>query len=211
MPHWQRLARHAKGHESWRKKWHRGNKCCSPFNEGAANTTRVVAVAVLQQVAMPAENVTVFVYSAVADLVNVLGKLARLGAGMESVSVISVDRETATASAAYHIETGEIQRAPCGDCLSFTRLLKGCTVLLTPGFPAVVIAGPLGRCFSRMLPNEALFEGMGAIAGTLYALGIARGAACRYETAALNGGALVVVHGRARDVARVRALLVRGE
>ena len=160
---------------------------------------------------MPVENVAVFVYSAAADLVNVLGKLARHSVGAESVSVISVDRETATASIAYHIETGEIQRAPRGDSLSFANLLKGCTLLLTPDLPVVLIAGPLGRCFSRTLQNEALFGGMGAIAGTLYSLGIPRGAACQYETAALKGGALIIVHGRARDVARARELLVRGE
>jgi hypothetical protein len=85
--------------------------------------------------------------------------------------------------------------------------LPGCAVLAIPGERTAFLAGPFAASVARILDNQGLFEDMGPVAGGLYSLGIPREAARDYELTALQGRALVIVHGPARDVARARRIL----
>ena len=85
--------------------------------------------------------------------------------------------------------------------------LPGCAVLIGSGERMALLTGPFAASVARMLDNQGLFGDLGPIAGGLYSLGIPREAACDYERTALRGCALVIVHGRARDVARARLIL----
>ncbi len=156
---------------------------------------------------MPPENIAVAVCNGVAEAVRVIAELDRHGIEPECMSMVAIDEYSAFDPVGYCMTDGHLRRAAAGGCAPVLDKMTGYTVLVAPGQPVILLAGPIGACVSRTLQNKALFGALGPIASLLYALGASRVAACGYETAARQGRALIVVHGRARNVARARELL----
>ena len=90
---------------------------------------------------------------------------------------------------------------------SLVESLQGCVVLVSPGEPGVILTGPFASYVVRTLDNEELFGDLGPIAAGLYTLGVSREAAREYELSTMRGSPLVIVHGRAWDVQRARAIM----
>jgi hypothetical protein len=109
---------------------------------------------------------------------------------------------------AYFFEKGHARTtAPRGYRGPHLDDLPGSAVLLLPGERAAFITGAFASGVVRILDCEELFGGLGPIASGLYNLGIPSDAARDYELTALQGRALVIVHGPSREVARARQIL----
>jgi hypothetical protein len=158
--------------------------------------------------AAPPENAVVVVCDVAAEAEAAVSELLRQGLDPGCYSVVSVDEQAGSAPAAYYVERGCLLRtAGHGSSRSPFEALSRCAVLVRLGERPIFLAGPFAASVVRTIDNEGLFGDLGPIAGGLYSLGIPRNAARNYELTALQGRALVIVHGRARDVARARGIL----
>lgn len=155
---------------------------------------------------MSAQNAMVAICHGPADAAAALRELGRQGVGLACLSAVAADRESETAPAAYYVQDGQLRKAGQGEG-GLWQMLSGRSVLVIPGEPAILLAGPFAACVVQTLENGMLFGDLGPIAGALYSLGISRESACRYASAARQGRALVIVHGRSREVEQARSIL----
>lgn len=155
---------------------------------------------------MSAENAIVAVCDGPARAAESLLELARHGVELGCLSAIAADRESETAPAAYYVKDGLLRKAGQGDG-GYWRMLSNWSVLVIPGEPAILAAGPFAACVVQAIENGMLFGDLGPVARALYSLGIPRESACRYALAVRQGRALVIVQGRSRDVAQARSIL----
>jgi hypothetical protein len=124
--------------------------------------------------------------------------------------VVAAGNERVAAPVAYYFERGVLRgTALREDRWRFTTDLPGCAVLVIPDEGPVLIAGSLAASVVRALDNKLLFGDLGPIASALYSSGVARDTAREYELTALQGHVLVIVQGRAKDVAKARTILVK--
>jgi hypothetical protein len=159
-------------------------------------------------VSVPSENVVVAVCDLTSDAEAVVAELRQQGIEPGCISIVAVDERSGSTPIAYYFDRGCLWRtAGRGGCWRLLEALSGCAVLVSPGERTAILAGPFAASVVRALDNEGLFGDLGPIAGGLYSLGIPRDAARDYELTALRGRALVIVHGRAQDVARARRIL----
>jgi hypothetical protein len=159
-------------------------------------------------VSVPTENVAVGVCNSASEAEAVVAELRQQGLEPDCLSVVAVDEQSGSTPAAYYFERGSLRStAARGGGWRLLDALSGCAVLVIPGERTAILAGPFAASVARTLDNEGLFGDLGPIASGLYSLGISRDAARDYELTALRGRALVIVHGRARDVARARRIL----
>ncbi len=157
---------------------------------------------------MSPANVVVAVCKRMTDAVMAVSELRRQDIEPGCISVVAVDEQSGVAPVSYYLEDGYLRRAASGrDCPCLWKALPGCAVLVNPGEPVIFLAGSLAACVARTLNNGALFGDLGPVAAGLYSLGLAKEAAREYELAARQGRVLLIVHGRARDVARARGIL----
>jgi hypothetical protein len=157
---------------------------------------------------MPSENAAVAVCNSAVDAEAAVSVLRTQGVDPGSISVIAADEHTGPAPVAYYFEGACLRSTTArGGCLRPFEVLPACAVLVIPGERTTLLAGPVAASVVRALNNEGLFGDLGPIAGGLYSLGIPRDVAREYELTAFQGHALVMVHGRARDVSRARRIL----
>jgi len=157
---------------------------------------------------MAPENVVVAVCQGVADADAAVAELRQQGVDAGCISMVTPDAQSGSTPVAYYLDGAFPRRAPAqGGCLPQAEALPVCAVLVSPGERTAFLAGPFAGAVVRILDNQGLFGDLGPIAGGLYSLGISRDAARDYELTALQGRALVIVHGPARDVARARCML----
>lgn len=155
---------------------------------------------------MPVQNAMVAIRDGPASAAEALKELARQGVGAGCLSAVAADRESETVPAAYYVQDGRLCKAGPGDN-GVWQMLSGWSVLVVPGEPAILVAGPFAACVVQTVENGMLFGDLGPVAGALYSLGISRESACRYALAVRQGRALVIVHGRSREVERARDIL----
>lgn len=157
---------------------------------------------------MPLENAAVALCNGAAEAEAAVAELRQQGLGADCISVVAVDEQSGVKPIAYYFDGGRLRgTAASGGMRSLLESLPGCVVLVSPGEPTVLLAGPFAACVIRTLDNEELFGDLGPIAAGLYSLGIPRDSARDYELTALQGSPLVIVHGRARDVERARGIV----
>jgi len=156
----------------------------------------------------PSENLLVEICRGGTEAEAAICELGRQGVGPESISAVVADRQAGVAPVAYYFESGRLLRTAARDSgWRPAKSLAGCAVLMVPGEPTVLLAGAFAESIVRALENGALFGDLGPIAGGLYSLGVSRDAAREYELTALQGHALVLVHGSVGVVARARRIL----
>ena len=155
------------------------------------------------------ENAVVTVFAMTADAVGVVSELITNGLEPEHLSVVATDEQSELVPVAYYLEAKHLLKAATsGGCSCLWKTLPGCGVLVCPGQSPILVAGHFALCIARTLDCPALFGDMGPIAAGLYSLGVPQESARGYETAARQGRPLVIVHGRAQDVARARHILM---
>jgi hypothetical protein len=160
------------------------------------------------RVSVPLENAVVAVCNLVSDAEAVVSELRQQGLEPGCISIVAVDERSGSTPIAYFFEQGCLSRtAARGGCWRVLEALSECAVLVCPGERTAILAGPFAASVVRTLDNEGLFGDLGPIASGLYSLGISKDAARDYELTALQGHALVIVQGRAQDVARARRVL----
>jgi hypothetical protein len=157
---------------------------------------------------VPLENAVVAVCNLVSDAEAVVSELRQQGLEPGCISIVAVDARSGSTPIAYFFEQGCLSRtAARGGCWRVLEALSGCAVLVSPGERTAILAGPFAESVVRTLDNEGLFGDLGPIASGLYSLGMSRDAARDYELTALQGRTLVIVLGRAQEVARARRIL----
>ena len=157
---------------------------------------------------MSLENVAVAVCNGAAEGEAVVAELRQQGLEPDCISVVAADERGGAMPVAYYSEGGRLRgTGASAGSRSLLESLPGCVVLVSPGEPTVLLAGPFAACVVRTLDNEELFGALGPIAAGLYSLGISREAAREYELIAMRGRPLVIVQGRAWDVQRARGIM----
>ncbi len=86
-------------------------------------------------------------------------------------------------------------------------MLFGSALMFVPVVGHIVVLGPIAATLAGGLQGAVLAGGASALFGALTALGIPKDSVVRYETALKADKFLVVVHGRADDVVRAKAVL----
>lgn len=163
--------------------------------------------AVIFEMFQPTDNAMVAVFDVAADAETAVSELRRQGVEPGCLSVVAADEPSGLTPVSYYFERGCLRKAATQGSRRLLESLPACAVLIVPGERTALLAGPFAASVVRALENEGLFADLGPIAGALYSLGIPRDAAREYELAAHQGRALVIVHGRARDVAQARSIL----
>jgi len=157
---------------------------------------------------MPVENAVVGVCRLAADAEAVVEELRQQGLKPDCISIVTIGEQTGLVPVAYYSECGRLRStAVRGSSRSLLEELPGCAVVVSPGDPPVLLAGPFATSVVRILDHAGLFGDLGPVAGGFYSLGIPRDAARDYELSVLQGRTLVVVHGCARDVERARRIV----
>ncbi len=158
-------------------------------------------------VSIPPDNAVVAVCQGAADVETAIADLRQHGLEPGSISVVATEEPGGLQPVAYYFEDGCLRRTAAKGSWRLLESLPGYAVLVSPGVRVTLLAGSFASSVVRALNSEGLLGDLGPIAGGLYSLGIPRDVALGYERKALEGYALVVVHGRARDVARARQVL----
>jgi hypothetical protein len=86
-------------------------------------------------------------------------------------------------------------------------MLFGAAFFAIPGIGPVLVAGPLVAWIVGALEGAVVVGGLGAIGGGLYSIGIPKDSVVKYETAIKSDKFLVLAHGTADEVAKVKDIL----
>lgn len=158
---------------------------------------------------MSTENAIIAVYDSPASAALAVERLKDAGYELDRVSVASRDSGVEEGSACYYRDGAEVRYwgRMGGFWNRLLEMLPGWALVPVAGVGPVVVAGPLARWIVAALENASIFSGLSAMGAGLYSLGIARDAIAEYETALAMGRCLVVAHGPAGEIARVRKLL----
>jgi hypothetical protein len=87
------------------------------------------------------------------------------------------------------------------------ELLAGAAFLMIPGIGPVVVAGPVTGWIVGALEGAIVIGGLSVLGAGLVSLGIPKQNVLKYETSIKAGKFLLIAHGTAEEVRRVRNIL----
>jgi hypothetical protein len=90
-------------------------------------------------------------------------------------------------------------------------LLVGAAFLIIPGIGPVVVAGPVASWIVGALEGAIFVGGVSVLGAGLVSVGIPRDGVLRYESSVKAGKFLLILHGTASEVERVRSILTATE
>ncbi len=90
-------------------------------------------------------------------------------------------------------------------------VLIGSGLFWLPGIGPLVVAGPLVGSIVGGLENAVVSGAMGALGGAIYSIGVPKDSIVEYESTLASGKFLVIYHGPAGEVAKVKEILDQSE
>lgn len=151
--------------------------------------------------------VAVFRYRSAAE--EAVRVILRAGEGGAELSMVANTRLAGAGEEGAH-RTGE-GRACVEESAALEDSLwgpsSGRVVLSVPGIGRVEASGPLAMALEAGTESDCAFGGLTVLGVVLYALGIPRDSARRYEVALMAGCYLLLVHGGTMEVKSVREKL----
>jgi uncharacterized membrane protein len=158
---------------------------------------------------MSVTNSVVAIYDSHTQAEEAVKELQRSGVDMKKLSIVGKD---------YHTEEQVVGYYNTGDRMKywgklgafwggFWGLLFGSAFFAIPGIGPVLVAGPLVAWIVAALEGAVVVGGMGAIGAGLYSIGIPKDSVVKYETALKSDKFLVLAHGSAAEVAKVKDIL----
>ena len=158
---------------------------------------------------MSEQNAVVAVFSSHEDAENAVRELQRSGVDMHKLSIIGRDTHTDEHVVGYY-NTGDrmMYWGKTGAFWGgFWGLLFGSAFFAVPGIGPVLVAGPVIAWIIGALEGAVLVGGASAIGAGLYSMGIPKDSVVQYELALKTDKFLLLVHGTAEEVEKVRNII----
>jgi hypothetical protein len=155
------------------------------------------------------ENATVAVCRTPEEAQRAVKELERAGFDLKLLSVVGMDPQTNGEVVGYYREGDRMKYwgKQSGFWNSFWSMISGWAFFSIPGIGPVLVVGPLAKWMVAALDNAAIFGTFGALAATLYSIGIPKARAQECEAALKNDNLLVIAHGPASEVTQARMIL----
>jgi uncharacterized membrane protein len=144
---------------------------------------------------------------------DAIRELQKSGFDMKKLSIVGKDYHTEENVVGYY-NTGERMKywGKLGAFWGgFWGMLFGSAFFWLPGIGTVLVAGPLVVWIVGALESAAVMGGLSALGAALFSIGIPENSVLQYETQVKNGKLLLVAHGTAEEVERVKDLLDQTE
>ena len=158
---------------------------------------------------MDEKNAVVGIYNTHTEAEVSIKELQKSGFDMKKLSIVGRD---------YHPEDHVVGYYNTGDRVKFWGklgafwggfwgLLFGSAFFWIPGIGSVVVLGPLVSWIVAALESAAVVGGLSALGAGLLSIGIPKNSIVEYETALKADKFLLVAHGTADEVAKVKNIL----
>ena len=158
---------------------------------------------------MAENSAVVAVYNSHTEAEASIKELQRSGFEMKKLSIVGKD---------YHTEEHVVGYYNAGDRMKvwgklgafwggFWGLLFGSAFFMIPGIGPLVVFGPLVGWIVGALEGAVVVGGLSALGAGLYSIGIPKDSIMQYETALKSDKFLVIAHGTAGEVAKVKSIL----
>src|SRR5271157_6630527 len=152
------------------------------------------------------ENSVVAIYHTHTGAEEAVKELQRGGVDMHKLSIVGKG---------YHTDEQAVGYYTAGDRMKywgkvgafwggFWGLLFGSALFMIPGLGPILVAGPLVAWIVGALEGAVVVGGLGALGAGLYSIGIPKDSIVKYETALKTDQFLLIGHGTAAEVAKVK-------
>jgi len=158
---------------------------------------------------MPASNAAVAIYDTHEDAEAAVRTLHAAGFDMQELSIVGRDYRTEEQVVGFYNKGDRVKVWGSTGALwgGLWGLLLGTAFFAVPGIGPLIVGGPLAAAIISGLETAVVVGGLSAIGAALYSIGIPKDSILQYETALRADKYLVVVHGRAEEVARASDIL----
>ena len=158
---------------------------------------------------MSETNAVVAIYDSHSQAEEAVKELQRSGFDMKKLSIVGKD---------YHTEEHVVGYYNTGDRMKYWGklgafwgglwgMLFGAAFFAIPGLGPVLVAGPLVAWIVGALEGAVVVGGLSALGAGLYSIGIPKDSVVKYETAIKSDKFLVLAHGTADEVAKVKDIM----
>jgi len=158
---------------------------------------------------MTLTNSVVAIYDSHSQAEEAVKSLQKSGVDMKKLSIVGKD---------YHSEENVRGYYNTGDRMmywgklgavwgGFWGMLFGAAAFAIPGIGPVLVAGPLVAWIIGVLEGAVVMGGLSAVGAGLFSIGIPKDSVIKYETALKADKFIVIAHGTAAEVARVRDVM----
>ena len=158
---------------------------------------------------MSGVNSVVAIYETHSQAEEVVKELQRSEFDMKKMSIVGRDYHTDEHVVGYY-NTGDRMKY-WGKLGAFWGglwgMLFGAAFFAIPGIGPVLVAGPLVAWIVGALEGAAVVGGLSAIGAGLYSIGIPKDSVVKYELALKSDKFLVLAHGTADEVAKVKDII----
>jgi hypothetical protein len=145
------------------------------------------------ELAMSGTNAVVAIYDSHTQAEEAVKEIQKSGFDMKKLSIVGRD---------YHTEEQVVGYYNTGD-----RMLFGAAFFAIPGLGPILVAGPLVAWIVGALEGAVVVGGLSALGAGLYSIGIPKDSVVKYEAALKSDKFLVLAHGTADEVAKVKDIL----
>src|SRR5271170_935273 len=158
---------------------------------------------------MTTNNSVVAVYSTHTEADQAVKELQRGGVDMQKLSIVGKG---------YHTDEHAVGYYNAGDRMKywgkagafwggFWALLFGSAFFMIPGLGPILAAGPVVAWIVGALESAVVVGGFSALGAGLYSIGIPEDSIVKYETAVKTDQFLLIAHGTAAEVAKVKDII----
>src|SRR5271155_3806267 len=158
---------------------------------------------------MSIENSVVAIYDTHTDADRAVKELQRGGVDMHKLSIVGKGYHTEEQVVGYY-NTGDRMKH-WGRTGAFwgglSGLLLGAAFFWVPGVGQVLVAGPVVAWIVGALEGAVVVGGLSALGAGLYSIGIPKDSIVKYETALQTDQFLLIGHGTAAEVAKVKDII----
>jgi hypothetical protein len=158
---------------------------------------------------MSTENSVVAVYGTHTDADRAVKDLQRDGVDMRKLSIVGKGYHTDEQVVGYY-NTGDRMKfwGKTGAFWGgFWGLLFGSAFFVIPGLGPILAAGPVVAWIVGALEGAVVVGGFSALGAGLYSIGIPKDSIVKYETALKTDQFLLIAHGTAAEVAKVKDII----
>src|ERR1017187_1649167 len=158
---------------------------------------------------MSKEDSVVAVYQTHTESDRAVKDLQRDGVDMRMLSIVGKGYHTDEQVVGYY-NTGDRMKAWGKNGAfwgGFWGLLFGSAFFMIPGLGPILAAGPVVAWIVGALEGAVVVGGLSALGAGLYSIGIPKDSVVQYELALKTDQFLVLVHGTAGEVAKVKSIL----
>ena len=151
----------------------------------------------------------VAVYHTHSDAEGAVKELQRAGIDMHSLSIVAKDYHTDEQVVGYYNAGDRMMRWGKTGAFwgGFWGLLFGSAFFAIPGIGPLLVAGPLVAWIVGALEGAVVVGGLSALGAGLYSIGIPKDSIVKYETALKTDQFLLIGHGTAAEVAKVKDII----